>query len=55
LLNTGLPGTLASADDNSFCSSAAGAHTLMTLTFTGGCCAESGTTIAIAAVMMRIL
>jgi hypothetical protein len=55
LLNAGLPGTLASADDNSFCSSAEGAHTLMTFTFTGGCWAEAGTTIAKAAVTIRIL
>jgi hypothetical protein len=62
-----LAGTLASADDNSFCSSAEGAHTLMTFTFTGGwafaegwafaggCWAEAVAVIARAAIMIRIL
>jgi len=37
LLNAGFGGTLASAADNSFCSSADGAQTLSTRTLTGGC------------------
>jgi hypothetical protein len=61
LLNAVFAGTLASADDNSFCSSAEGAHTLMTFTFTGGwafaggCWAEAVAVIARAAIMIRIL
>lgn len=44
--NAGLAGTLARAEDNSFCSSAEGAQTLRTLTLTLGSWAEARATIS---------
>ena len=55
LLNAGLPGTLASAEDSSFCSSAEGAQTLRTFTFTGGCWAEASAAMATTAVRIKLL
>jgi hypothetical protein len=62
LLNAGLPGTFARAEDNSFRWSAGGAQTLRTLTFTGGvwegadgCWAAIGETKTRAATRFRIL
>jgi hypothetical protein len=55
VLNAGLPGTLARAAANSFCSSADGAHTLRTFTFTLGGWEEATAEISEATVRNRIL